>query len=155
MKTIVSVLLTLAVSPTFLPAQREVVQFSVKSVADGDWTDPKTWQPQRPPKAGDRVLVSSGTSVRFDAKTTPVIRLIQVAGALRFARDRSTELNVCLLKVQAGNRCTERGFACDFRGVNRKGEPNALPGESLPTLEVGTQQNPIPVQQVVRVVYWE
>jgi len=151
MKIIVSVLLTLATSITFLSAQREVVQFSVKSVADGDWTDPKTWQPQRLPKAGDRVLVSSGTSIRFDAKTTPVIRLIQVAGALRFARDRSTELNVCLLKVQAGNRCTERGFACDFRGVNRKGEPNALPGESLPTLEVGTQQNPIPTQHVARI----
>ena len=138
MKIIVPVLLILATSITFLSAQREVVQFSVKSVADGDWTDPKTWQPQRIPKAGDRVLIHSGISVRFDAKTTPVIRLIQVAGALRFARDRSTELNVCLLKVQAGNRCTERGFACDFLGVNLKGEPNALPDESLPTLEVGT-----------------
>mgnify|MGYP002024582670 CR=1 FL=1 len=65
--------------------------------------------------------------------------------------ESNTELNVCLLKVQASNRCTERGFACDFHGVNRRGEPNALPDQSLPTLEVGTQQNPIPRQHVARI----
>jgi hypothetical protein len=151
MKTILSILLLVTTFTAVLPAQREAVQFSVKSVADGDWTNPKIWQPQRLPKAGDRVLVSSRTSVRFDAKTTPVIRLIQVAGTLRFARDRSTELNVCLLKVQAGNKCTERGFACDFNSLKPNGEPNAQPGKSLPTLEVGTQQNPIPAAHTARI----
>ena len=151
MKTILSILLLTTTVTIVLPAQREAVQFSVQSVADGDWTDPKIWQPQRLPKAGDRVLISSRTSVRFDAKTTPVIRLIQVAGTLRFARDRSTELNVCLLKVQAGNKCTERGFACDFNSLKPNGEPNAQPGKSLPTLEVGTQQNPIPAAHTARI----
>ena len=151
MKTILSILLLVTTFTAVLPAQREAVQFSVKSVADGDWTNQKIWQPQRLPKAGDRVLVSSRTSVRFDAKTTPVIRLIQVAGTLRFARDRSTELNVCLLKVQAGNKCTERGFACDFNSLKPNGEPNAQPGKSLPTLEVGTQQNPIPAAHTARI----
>ncbi len=129
----------------------DVIEFSIKSVRDGDWMNPATWQPKRLPKAGDRVLISSGTSVRFDAKATPVIRLLQVAGALRFSRDRSTELNVCLLKVQAGDRCTERGFACDFHGVNRKGEPSLLPDKSIPTLEVGTAQSPIPLPHVARI----
>jgi hypothetical protein len=151
MKTILSILLLVTTFTAVLPAQREAVQFSVQSIADGDWTNPKIWQPQRLPKAGDRVLVSSRTSVRFDAKTTPVIRLIQVAGTLRFARDRSTELNVCLLKVQAGNKCTERGFACDFNSLKPNGEPNAQPGKSLPTLEVGTQQNPIPAAHTARI----
>jgi len=151
MKTILSILLLVTTFTAVLPAQREAVQFSVQSIADGDWTNPKIWQPQRLPKAGDRVLISSRTSVRFDAKTTPVIRLIQVAGTLRFARDRSTELNVCLLKVQAGNKCTERGFACDFNSLKPNGEPNAQPGKSLPTLEVGTQQNPIPAAHTARI----
>ena len=151
MKTILSILLLVTTFTAVLPAQREAVQFSVKSGADGDWTNPKIWQPQRLPKTGDRVLISSRTSVRFDAKTTPVIRLIQVAGTLRFARDRSTELNVCLLKVQAGNHCTERGFACDFNSLKTNGGPNDHPGKSLPTLEVGTQQNPIPAVHTARI----
>ncbi len=132
-------------------AQNGAVKFSVRSVANGDWTDAKTWEPKRVPKAGDRVLVSAGTVVRFEARRTPVIRLLQVAGTLRFARDRSTELNVALLKVQAGNRCTERGFACDFHGVNRAGEPNAVPTGAMPTLEVGTLQNPIPAKHTARI----
>ena len=151
MKTILLNLMLATAVTAVLSAQREAIQFSVKSVADGDWTNPKIWQPQRLPKAGDRVLISSSTSVRFDAKTTPVIRLIQVAGTLRFARESSTELNVCLLKVQAGNYCTERGFACDFSRLESNGEPNSQPGKSLPTLEVGTQQNPIPAMFKARI----
>ncbi len=132
-------------------AQNNPLKFSVRSAGDGDWSSAKTWEPKRVPKAGDRVLVSAGTVVRFDAKATPVIRLLQVAGTLRFARDRSTELNVVLLKVQSGNRCTERGFACDFHGVNKAGEPNAMPTGAMPTLEVGTLQNPIPAKHTARI----
>jgi hypothetical protein len=132
-------------------AQNNPLKFSVRSVGNGDWSSAKTWEPKRVPKAGDRVLVSAGTVVRFDAKVTPVIRLLQVAGTLRFARDRSTELNVALLKVQSGNRCTERGFACDFHGVNKAGEPNAMPTGAMPTLEVGTLQNPIPAKHTARI----
>ncbi len=134
-----------------LSAQHGPVKFSVRSVVNGDWTDAKTWEPKRVPQTGDRVLVSARTIVRFEAKRTPVIRLLQVAGTLRFARDRSTELNVALLKVQAGNRCTERGFACDFHGVNKDGEPNAVPTGAMPTLEVGTLQNPIPAKHTARI----
>lgn len=145
-------ILPLLLLTTFsLTAQNGPIQFSIRSVASGDWTDAKTWAPNRVPAAGDRVLVSAGTVVRFEAKRSPVIRLLQVAGTLRFARDRSTELNVALLKVQAGNRCTERGFACDFHGVNAAGEPNAVPTGAMPTLEVGTLQNPIPAQHTARI----
>ena len=141
----------LATLTSYLSAQNGPVKFSVRSVASGDWSDAKTWKPERVPRAGDRVLVSPGTVVRFEVRRTPVIRLVQVAGTLRFARDRSTELNVALLKVQAGNRCTERGFACDFHGANKAGEPNALPTGEMPTLEVGTLQDPIPEKHTARI----
>lgn len=52
------------------------------------------------PGKDDRVLISRGTTVDYDAASPEVIRLIQVVGTLRFARDRDTELNVGLLKVQ-------------------------------------------------------
>lgn len=138
-------------SAVTVSGQNNPLKFSVRSVGDGDWSSARTWEPKRVPTAGDRVLISPGTVVRFDAKATPVIRLLQVAGTLRFARDRSTELNVALLKVQGGNRCTERGFACDFHGVNKAGEPNAVPTGAMPTLEVGTLQNPIPAKHMARI----
>ena len=36
----------------------EQVEFSIRSVRDGNWSDAATWQPARIPKAGDRVLVN-------------------------------------------------------------------------------------------------
>jgi hypothetical protein len=145
------VLFLFLLSVVTVSGQKNPLKFSVRSVGDGDWSSARTWEPKRVPTAGDRVLISPGTVVRFDAKATPVIRLLQVAGTLRFARDRSTELNVALLKVQGGNRCTERGFACDFHGVNKAGEPNAVPTGAMPTLEVGTLQNPIPAKHMARI----
>jgi hypothetical protein len=122
------------------------VDFSVTSIKNGDWSNAATWSPQRVPKAGDRVLIAPGTKVRFDARTTPTIRLIQVAGTMDFARDRSTELNVGLLKVQAGTHCTERGFACDFTKAH-----TASTNAKLPTLEIGTLQKPIPAEHTARI----
>ena len=52
------------------------------------------------PAAGDRVLVARETRVVYDVQRDDVIRLVQVVGTLTFARDRDTELNVGVLKVQ-------------------------------------------------------
>jgi hypothetical protein len=41
------------------------VDFTIRSVADGNWSNVKTWQPARLPKDGDRVLVARGTSARL------------------------------------------------------------------------------------------
>src|SRR4051812_841927 len=41
----------------------EPVQFDLRSVRDGAWSDVKTWSQPRVPKAGDRVLVSRATRV--------------------------------------------------------------------------------------------
>eukprot|EP00913_Durusdinium_trenchii_P028293 g26521.t1 len=127
------------------------IHFSIQSVASGNWSNPKTWKPARLPKQGDRVRISRGTKVVFDAKKTPVLRLVQVVGTLSFARDRSTELNVALLKVQNSDTCSESGFACDFAGVNFSGEPHAKPQGPLPALEIGTREHPIPAGHTARV----
>ena len=149
---------SLAAGPLALRAEGEAepsasggVDFSVRSVRSGPWSDPATWAPARLPAGGDRVLVSRGTRVVYDVESDAVIRLIQVAGTLSFARDRSTRLDVGLLKVQKSEVCSESGFACDFHGVNREGEPGSpLPGE-LPALEVGTPDAPIPAGRTARI----
>jgi len=127
------------------------VEFNLRSVADGDWSDPKVWQPARVPKAKDRVLISRGTHVTFDVKDDAVIRLLQIVGTLKFARDRDTELNVGILKVQNSEECSEDGFACDFEGVNDNGEPQAAPDGSIPTLDVGTKHDPIPAKHTAKI----
>lgn len=127
------------------------VQFSVRSVRDGKWSDPATWQPQRVPKGGDRVLIGRGTRVIYDVAGDEVIRLLQVAGTLTFSRDVDTRLNVALLKVQNNQTCSEDGFACDFPTVNAAGEPHARPEGELPALEIGTPDAPIPAGRTTRI----
>ncbi|HSG72706.1 MAG TPA: G8 domain-containing protein, partial [Planctomycetaceae bacterium] len=112
---------------------------------------PKIWEPSRVPQAGDRVLVSRDTVVEYDSKSEAVIRLVQVVGTLRFSRDRDTELNVGVLKVQSSDDCSESGFACDFEGVNLAGEPIQARTGTLPTLEVGTLDRPIPPEFTARI----
>ena len=82
------------------------VQFSLRSTQDGPWSDPQTWEPQRLPKQGDRVLISSGTTVVYDVEQKEVIRLVQVVGTLKFAIDRDTELNVGLVTIQHDEACS-------------------------------------------------
>lgn len=132
-------------------AHHKHIEFSVQSVANGDWSNPKTWKPQQVPKAGDRVLISRGTAVKYDVKSPSVIRLLQIVGTLSFARDRDTELNVAVVKVQNSLECSESGFACDFEGVTSGGEPTKARDGSMPTLEVGTLENPIPAQHTARI----
>jgi hypothetical protein len=124
------------------------VAFSIQSVQDGKWSDPKTWKPARVPGQGDRVLVSRGTRVEYDVKSPDVIRLIQVVGTLQFARDRSTELNVGILTIQHTDACSEHGFACEFEGA--KAGPST-PAEQWPSLIVGTPDAPIPEEHTARI----
>ncbi len=133
------------------------VEFDVVSIADGDWTSPDTWQPARVPAEGDRVLISRGTHVTYDAESEAVIRMVQVVGTLDFARDQNTLLNVGLLKVQNSDTCSESGFACDFHGASASGEPHAAPEGELPALIVGTLDEPIPAEftATIRLHYLE
>lgn len=127
------------------------IQFDVRSVKDGNWSDPKTWSPEKVPVAGSRVLVSRNTRVTYDVKSAGILRLVQIVGTVAFARDRDTELNVGVLKVQNSDECSESGFACDFEGVTAAGEPQSPRQGALPTLEVGTLEQPIPAQYTARI----
>ena len=129
----------------------EHIEFSIKSVASGDWSNPKTCEPAPLPKTGDRVLISRHTDVTYDVESKEVIRLLQVVGTLEFARDRDTELHVGLLKVQNSSVCSESGFACDFRGVNQLGEPSELFPIERPELLIGTPDRPIPAEHTARI----
>ncbi|MDX1947593.1 MAG: G8 domain-containing protein [Pirellulaceae bacterium] len=132
-------------------AHHQHVQFDVRSVKDGNWSDPKIWSTGRVPAAGERVLVARDTRVLYDVKSDAVLRLVQIVGTLTFARDRDTQLAVGVLKVQNSDDCSESGFACDFAGVNAAGEPTAARQGPLPTLEIGTLEQPIPAEHTARI----
>lgn len=124
------------------------VEFDVRSVGNGPWSDAKTWKPARVPKAGDRVLIARGTRVEFDVESKAVVRLVQVAGTLAFATDRDTELNVGLLTIRHDEMGSESGFACEFEGAD---EGPDTPAELWPTLLVGTPEKPIPAEHTARI----
>ncbi|MCH5372596.1 MAG: hypothetical protein JJ992_01365, partial [Planctomycetes bacterium] len=118
-------------------------------ILGGAWSEPGTWEPARVPIAGDRVLISRGTTVKYDVQKPDVIRLVQIVGTLSFARDRDTEMNVCVMKVEHSEHCSEDGFACDFEGADTG--PELAQGERMPALEIGTLDDPIPAEHTARV----
>src|SRR6059036_1733745 len=83
------------------------VQFDVRSAKSGKWSDASTWVGRRIPRSGDNVQVRAGHIITYDLKSEDAIRVLHVAGTLKFARDKSTRLNVGLLKVQPGEECRQ------------------------------------------------
>lgn len=149
----VTVLATCLLAPSLLAAEdhshhAQDLHFSVRSVQNGAWSDKLTWNPQQVPQQGDRVLISSGTSVEYDVKQADVIRLVQVVGTLRFSTDRDTELNVGLLTVQHTDKCLENGFACEFEGAQ---DGPRTPADKWPSLIIGTPDHPISAKHTARI----
>lgn len=124
------------------------VEFSIRSVQNGRWSDASTWKPARVPKSGDRVLIARGTRVEYDVISKNLVRLVQVAGTLEFARNRDTELNVGLLTIQHSDACSEHGFACEFEGAETG--PTTSDAD-WPTLLIGTADTPIPAEHSAKV----
>ena len=108
--------------------------FTLESKGDGAWSDAATWQPERQPKAGDKIQIRSGHAVVYDVKSSNLIPLLHIEGSLVFARNRDTELNVAVLKVGGGKEA-HSGVA-DVHG--HKMAPISA------RLEVGTPESPIP-----------
>ena len=136
-------------------------RFEAQSARSGKWSDSGTWVGRRAPRAGDNVQVRAGHVVTYDVNTEDAMRVLHVAGTLVFARDKSTRLNVGLLKVQPGDECSEDGFNCDEAaeappavGAKRGSGAGA---QDPPALEVGTGDNPIPgtVTATIRLVYFD
>src|ERR1051326_9467358 len=147
-------LLLLAVSSAVAQGASPGVQFEARSAQSGKWSDPATWAGKKTPRAGESVQIIAGHTVTYDVNTENTVRVLHVAGALKFARDRSTRLNVGLLKVSPGVECNEDGFNC-----HDLAESLAVSGARTPkaALEIGTQENPIPagVTAIVKLVYFE
>src|SRR5262249_45572918 len=85
----------------------------VRSARSGPWSKSTTWEGDRAPTAGDKVLVRTGHVVLYDVRSDQVIRSLHISGTLTFAHDRDTRLDVGLIKVQAGDGTDEDGFDCD------------------------------------------
>jgi len=109
----------------------------IRSVKSGPWSSAATWSGGAVPADGARVHIAAGTTVTYDVKADAVIRAVCVAGTLTFAPDVDTQLNVGVLKVEAGDEPTEAGFDCDAHVM----EPEE--GKPRPALEVGTASSPI------------
>src|SRR5262249_31669285 len=109
----------------------------IRSAQSGLWSKPATWEGGKVPGAGARVLVRQGHALTYDVKSDQAIRLIRVAGTLRFAHDKDTRLDVGLIRVEVGDQCSEEGFDCDAHVA----EPDA--DRPRPTLEVGSSDHPI------------
>jgi hypothetical protein len=130
------------------PARRPAPPI-VRTAQSGAWSAPATWEGGKVPSANARVLIREGHRVLYDLQATRPIRSLTVSGTLSFARDKDTRLDVGLIKIQAGEDCTEEGFACDAH----PGPPG--PGKLRAALEVGTPEQPIPAGRtaLIRLVY--
>jgi hypothetical protein len=127
--------LTASAASAFPAAPEPPLVLSAKS---GPWSAKETWAGGSVPQAGDRVVVREGHHVLYDVDSRDVIRLVQVAGALEFARDKDTRLEVGLISVAANETPCEEGFDCHAG-------PKAPPaGKNRPALLVGTPAEPIP-----------
>lgn len=85
----------------------------IRSAQSGPWSAAATWEGQQRPIAGSVVLVRSGHTVTYDVDSDDVIRSIHLSGTLTFAPDRTTRLDVGLIRIEAGNAVIEEGFDCD------------------------------------------
>jgi hypothetical protein len=122
--------------------------FTVRSVKSGPWSAPGTWDAQRVPRDGDRILIGRKTKVLYDVDSPAVIRYMQVAGVLTFARDRNTTLNVGVITIQATEEYAETSFDCHATVEDKEHKPAS--GERA-ALEVGTMQDPIPHPHTARI----
>jgi hypothetical protein len=123
----------------------------IRSQHDGAWSAPGTWEGGAVPRAGARVQIRSGHTVTYDLCSDQAIRSIHVAGTLTFATDRTTRLDVGLIKVQAGDDVSEDGFNCDAH------LPGGDPSLPRPALVVGSPDSPIApdVMALIRLVAFD
>jgi len=128
----------------------EPVTFNARTAHSGLWSDPQTWQDSRQPQSGDFVQIRAGHAVTYDADSSAPLRMLHVAGELRFSRSKNTCLDVGLIKVEPGETMTEDGFDCHD-------EAPAPPADApQPVLEIGTAEAPIPagVTATIRLRYF-
>ena len=89
--------------------------------------------------------------VGYDVDSKEVIRLVQIAGILEFARDRNTRLEAGLITITASEDPAEEGFDC------HASPKLAGHGKTRPALLIGRPGQPIPgkYQALIRLHYIE
>jgi hypothetical protein len=149
---LISAFRTLALTVAVLAAATApAAAADLRSRQSGAWTARETWDAGRAPQKGDRVIVRAGHTVLYDADSQAVIRLVQVAGTLEFARDRNTRLEAGLILVTPSEEPSEEGFDCHAN-------PKMIAhGKARPALLIGQPGSPIPgkFQALVRLHYVE
>lgn len=138
------------------PAPAQGVRFDARSARDGNWSDPATWENGRPPKAGDIVQIRPGHVVVYDVRPDQALRMVHVAGTLRFSRDRDTRLVVGLLKIQPGEETSEDVAVCDGHGDGHDPTNDRRAEVPPAALEIGTADAPIPagITATIRLAYF-
>jgi hypothetical protein len=133
------------------PAEKTIKEAPawIRSAKNGSWSEPSTWEGGKVPPVGARVQVRSGHVVTYDVNSDQAIPAIHIAGRLSFARDRTTRLDVGLIKIQAGDEASEDGFDCDAH-------VKADPRRPRPALDVGRPEAPIEASctATIRLVYF-
>lgn len=110
----------------------------VRSKQSGPWSAAETWDAARVPQRGDRVVIRAGHRVVYDADSREVLRLVQIAGTLEFARDRNTRLEAGLITIIPSEEPSEEGFDCHAQPVA------VAQGATRPALLIGEPGAPIP-----------
>jgi hypothetical protein len=128
---LVVILSILAAGPQIAQIRGDAAPAWIRSAGSGPWSDPATWQGGKVPPAGSRVQIRAGDTVTYDLNSDQALRAIHISGTLTFAPDKTTRLDVGLIKIQAGEAASEDGFDCDAHVA--RPDP-ALP---RPALEVG------------------
>ena len=107
----------------------------------GAWSSADTWEGGKVPAASADVLIRVGHRVVYDVKpagkTQPALRSVHVAGSLVFADDRSTELEVGLLVLQADESPLQEAHLGMLQHVH-----GATEGPR-PLLQIGTPETPL------------
>ncbi len=117
----------------------------IRSKASGAWSEPKIWSSNRVPKGGDNVHIAPGHRVVYDVESPEVMTKIHVEGALIFARDRDTELNVGVVRVGGKRGAAHSGVA----DVHEHAKP--ADGTPMAHFAVGTPDAPIEPDKTARV----
>lgn len=76
------------------------------AVKNGSWFDPTTWANGKVPADGANVVIPEGVTVTYDAASNASIKTVRVDGALEFATDVDTFIEVDTLVVTRSGKLT-------------------------------------------------
>ncbi|WP_442481961.1 G8 domain-containing protein [Aeoliella sp. SH292] len=117
----------------------------VLSKQSGPWSSPDTWEGNRVPVTGDRVVIRRPHHVAYDVESQEVLRLVQIVGTLEFATDRNTLLEAGLVQLTASEEPSEQGFDC------HEVPEHVHPGGHQAALLIGTPGHPIPQEHTATI----